>query len=118
MTINHFRSHCDLVVAMWLRPQNIHGHDHATICGSAPVLAHFRPILRRPIKENMILGFGESPLCGKVPLGRNTLRHCSWERRSFLEEEEEEENGRMRRGFHSNMFILSIYLCFYLFSWL
>ena len=41
-------------------------------------------------------------------LGGNTLGHCSWNRRRFLEEEEEED-GRMRRGFHSNLFILSLY---------
>ena len=31
---------------------------------------------------------------------------------------EEEGDGRMRRGFHSKLFILSLYLCFSLSSWL
>ena len=54
----------------------------------------------------------KSLLGGKHPRG-----HCSWRKRSFLEEEEEDD-GRMRRGFHSKLFILSLYLCFSLFSWL
>ena len=41
----------------------------------------------------------------------NTLGHCAWKKRSLLEEEEEED-GSMRRGFHFNLFILSIYRCF------
>ena len=53
-------------------------------------------------------------MVGSHFLGGSTLGHCSWKRRSFLEEEEEEDR-RMRRGFHGNLFILSLYLSFSLF---
>ena len=66
VTTNHFNSHCDSILAVWSRPQNIHGCDHAMLCGPTPVLAHFLPI-REAYQRERYLGFKGSPFRWKHP---------------------------------------------------